>query len=71
MLGVSTALIAGLVGTITAYLVLTQMMGMDWVFLPMAVVNTVLIAGLITIGLGFVGTWHALGQKPAPLLRND
>ncbi len=71
LLGVSTALIAGLVGTITAYLVLTQMMGMDWVFLPMAVVNTVLIAGLITIGLGFVGTWHALGQKPAPLLRND
>jgi len=71
LLGVATALIAGAVGTLTGYLVLTQMMGMDWTFLPMAVVNTVLIASFITIGLGFVGTWRALGQKPAPLLRNE
>ncbi|MEM6901751.1 MAG: FtsX-like permease family protein [Pseudomonadota bacterium] len=71
VLGISTALIAGLAGTITAYLVLTGTMGMEWTFLPMAVINTVLIASLITIGLGFLGTWHALGQKPAPLLRND
>ncbi|MEO0392569.1 MAG: FtsX-like permease family protein [Pseudomonadota bacterium] len=71
LLGLSTALIAGLVGTITGYIVLTGMMGMDWQFIPSAVITTVLIAGGITIGLGFVGTWHALGQKPAPLLRND
>ncbi|MBV6634125.1 MAG: ABC transporter permease [Alphaproteobacteria bacterium] len=71
VLGISTALIAGVAGTITAYLVLTGTMGMAWTFLPMAVINTILIASVITIGLGFLGTWHALGQKPAPLLRND
>lgn len=71
ILGISTALIAGAVGTLAGYIVLTQMMGMDWQFLPSAVINTVLLAGGITIGLGLISTWHALGQKPAPLLRND
>jgi len=26
---------------------------------------------VLTVALGLVGTWYALGQKAAPLLRNE
>jgi len=29
------------------------------------------LAVLLTVTLGFAGTWHALGAKPAPYLRNE
>jgi putative ABC transport system permease protein len=29
-----------------------------------------MLCGAITISFGLVGTWRALGQKAAPLLRN-
>jgi putative ABC transport system permease protein len=31
---------------------------------------TVVLAVVLTIVLGFAGTWRALGQKAAPHLRN-
>jgi len=71
LLGLITALIAAAVGTATAWSVLTWVMEADWVFLPMSVLATVLLCTAITMGLGFVGTWRALGQKAAPLLRNE
>ena len=71
LLGLITAAIAALIGTATAWSVLTWVMEADWVFLPMAVMVTVLLCTAITMGLGFVGTWRALGQKAAPLLRNE
>ena len=42
----------------------------EWVFIPLTVLLTTLLCIGITLGLGFVGTWRALGQKAAPLLRN-
>jgi putative ABC transport system permease protein len=71
LLGLLTAAIAALLGTITAWAVLTQIMNAGWTFIPSAVLATTLICTLTTLGLGFVGTWHALGQKAAPLLRNE
>ena len=71
LLGLITALIAAVIGTITAWAVITWVMNQDWVFLPTAVVLTALLCTAITLGLGFVGTWRALGQKAAPLLRNE
>jgi putative ABC transport system permease protein len=32
---------------------------------------TAAVAAALTIGLGFAGTWRALGHKAAPLLRNE
>jgi putative ABC transport system permease protein len=29
-----------------------------------------LLAVLVTVGLGLLGTWRILSQKPAPYLRN-
>ncbi|NNG02909.1 MAG: FtsX-like permease family protein, partial [Inquilinus sp.] len=71
LLGLVTAAIAALVGTIAAWAVLTWVMEVDWVFLPGAVVGTTLLCAGITIAFGFLGTWRALGQKAAPLLRNE
>ncbi len=71
LLGLVTAAIAGLVGSLAAYLVLTEVMHMGFTFLPGAVVWTALIATAITLLFGFAGTWRALSQKAAPLLRNE
>jgi putative ABC transport system permease protein len=71
MLGVITAVIAGVIGTITAWVVLTQLMDFRWTFIPSAVITTAILCTAITLAFGFVGTWRALGQKAAPLLRNE
>jgi putative ABC transport system permease protein len=71
LLGLVTAAIAGLLGTFVAYLVLTEVMDMTFTFLPGAVLWTTLIAIGVTLALGFGGTWRALSQKAAPLLRNE
>ncbi|WP_343055054.1 ABC transporter permease [Azospirillum oleiclasticum] len=71
LLGLITAAIAGAIGTLTAWAVLTQVMSWEWTFLPSAVLSTALLCTTITLAFGFAGTWRALGQPAAPLLRND
>jgi putative ABC transport system permease protein len=46
-------------------------MTVDWVFLPVPLLWTVVLATLLTLALGFAATWRALGAKPAPYLRNE
>ena len=71
LLGLVSALIAGVVGTIAAYLIVTEVMGMPFSFRPEAVLLTVVLAVGTTLVLGFAGTWRALTQKAMPHLRND
>ncbi|HZH28823.1 MAG TPA: FtsX-like permease family protein [Azospirillaceae bacterium] len=71
LLGLVTAAIAGAVGTLTGWAVTVFVMDQPWTFLPSAVVMTTVLCTAITLGFGFVGTWRALGQPAAPLLRND
>ncbi len=71
LLGLLTAVIAAAIGTLAAYLVLTEVMRTPFVFLPWPVLATALIATVITLIFGFAGTYRALGQKAAPLLRNE
>ncbi len=71
LLGLITSAIAALIGTLTAWAVIIWVMEADWVFIPSTVFLTTLLCTGITLGLGFVGTWRALGQKAAPLLRNE
>jgi len=71
LLGLITAAIAGALGTLTAWAVLTQVMQAEFTFLPGVVVGTAILCTAITLTLGFIGTWRALGQPAAPLLRND
>lgn len=71
LLGLITAAIAAVIGTVTAWAVLTRVMRTDWVFIPETVLLTTLLCTAITLAFGFAGTWRALGQKAAPLLRNE
>ncbi len=71
LLGLSTAIIACLIGTVAAWAVVTEVMRVEFSFDPASVVVTALLAVVITLALGFYGTWRSLGQKAAPLLRNE
>jgi len=71
LLGFGTALIAAGAGTLAAYLVITQVMQAEWIFLPLTLSATVIGATVITMGFGLVGTWSALSRKAAPILRSE
>jgi putative ABC transport system permease protein len=71
ILGLATAALAAVLGTVAAYLVLTRIMRQGWEFEPAAVAATAAIATLLTIAVGYAGTWRALGAKAAPYLRNE
>lgn len=71
LLGLATAAIAGALGTAAAWAVVRHVMHIDWVFLPWEAAGAAVISTLVTLALGFVGAWRALGRKAAPLLRND
>ncbi len=69
ILGFGTAILSAVVGTLGAYLIVAQMMDAQWHWLPVTLAGTVLGAALVTILLGLLGTWQALGHKAAPVLR--
>ena len=71
MLGLATALIASFLGSVIAFGVVTQVMRSDFVLSVTAVATTAAVATVITLSMGFIGTWRALGQRPAGLLRNE
>jgi putative ABC transport system permease protein len=71
LLGLATAVIAGVVGGAAAFVVIEIVMQAEWIFVPEAALLTVGVALAATVSLGFAGTWAALGRKAAPLLRNE
>ena len=71
VLGLITALIAAVIGTLTAWAVIRFLMEAEWTFLPGVVAATTGLSLAVTLGVGLIGTWRALGQKAAPYLRNE
>ncbi len=71
LLGIATAAIAAALGTLSAWAVARFVMRIEWVFQPEIVIATAAVSAVLTLAFGFVGTWRALGQKAAPLLRNE
>jgi putative ABC transport system permease protein len=49
----------------------TRPLDADWIFVPGPVGLILAGAAVLTVALGFAGTWRALGAKAAPLLRNE
>ncbi|HEY1862250.1 MAG TPA: FtsX-like permease family protein [Roseiarcus sp.] len=69
LLGVSTAAFGLAAGTLAAYWVTARFMESDFVF-DGAVALAAAGGGLaITVGLGMIGAWRTLSQKPAAYLR--
>lgn len=69
LLGFATAIFAMVAGGIAAWFVITQIMQFPYEFLPSVAVGTIIIALVLTVGFGLLGTWQVLGQKAAPILR--
>ncbi len=70
MLGVATGVFGVAAGAIAASLIVNEVMGFRFVFLPGPALLAALLALGLTLLFGLVGTFTALGQKPAPVLRN-
>jgi putative ABC transport system permease protein len=70
IIGLATALFALLAGGAAAWFVIARIMTLPSAFLPEVAVSTVVIALVLTVGFGLIGTWRVLGHKAAPVLRN-
>jgi putative ABC transport system permease protein len=70
VLGLATAVVAVGAGTLAAYVVVTQVMKAGFAWSTTAALAAVVVALVLTVGFGLIGTWRALGQKPARILRD-
>ena len=71
LLGVVTAIFGVLAGGLAAWGIVTQIMRIDgFIWLWSSAIAAAVIALLVTVGLGLIGAWRILGQKPAPWLRD-
>ncbi len=71
LMGAASAVIAGGLGTLIAYVLVTRPLRADWVFVPGPLVVIIAAASALAMAFGFAGTWRALGAKAAPYLRNE
>jgi putative ABC transport system permease protein len=69
MLGLATAVLSAMIGSLASWAVVTQMMHADWSWLPLTIALTLILGLAATVFLGLIGAWAALGQKAAPILR--
>jgi putative ABC transport system permease protein len=70
MIGFATALFGVIAGSVAAWLIVTRLMTLSFVWQAGSAAGVVLAALIITVGLGLAGTLLALNQKPATVLRN-
>jgi len=71
LLGIIAGLISALVGSLAAMGILKGLMDTSFRLHPGAILATLLVGIVLTLGLGLLGTWKALGHKPAELLRRE
>jgi putative ABC transport system permease protein len=70
LIGLATAIVGVAAGSVAASLVMTEVMNLSFVFLPVPALAATVCAAALTIAFGLIGTFSALGQKPAPVLRH-
>ncbi len=70
LIGLATAIFALVAGGVAAWFIVARIMTLRSEFLPDVAVATIVIALILTVGIGLIGTWRVLGQKAAPVLRN-
>jgi len=70
MIGLATAVFGVISGSIAAYLIVTRLMTLSFIWQAGSAAGVVVAALIVTVGLGLAGTLLALNQKPASVLRN-
>jgi putative ABC transport system permease protein len=70
LIGLATAVFGVFAGSVAAYLIVTRLMTLSFVWQAGSATIVVAAALLVTVGLGLAGTLLALNQKPASVLRN-
>jgi putative ABC transport system permease protein len=70
LLGAVTAFFGVAAGSVAAWLVVTKVMNLNFVWLPGPAAGAAFGALVVTVALGLAGTFSALGHKPATVLRN-
>ncbi|MEO9873792.1 MAG: FtsX-like permease family protein, partial [Anderseniella sp.] len=71
LLGLATAVFAIIAGGLSAWAVITQILGLEWQFSGLIAVATALVALAVTVAAGLATTWSALRANPARVLRVD
>ena len=70
MIGFATAIFGVFAGSVAAWLIVTRLMTLGFVWQAGSAAGVVAAALVVTVGLGLAGTLVALNQKPATVLRN-
>ncbi|MGE3365874.1 MAG: ABC transporter permease [Rhizobiaceae bacterium] len=70
LIGLATAVFALAAGGLAAWYVVARIMKLPSTFLPEVAGGTLVLALVLTVGIGLAGTWRVLGHKAAPVLRN-
>src|SRR4051794_36634529 len=70
MIGLATAVFGVLAGSLAAWLIVTRLMTLGFIWQAGSAAGVVAAALIVTVGLGLAGTLLALSQKPATVLRN-
>lgn len=70
MIGFATAVFGVLAGSVAAWLIVTRLMTLGFVWQAGSAAIVVAAALAVTVGLGLAGTLVALNRKPASVLRN-
>lgn len=70
LIGAAAAALAAVLGTIGAWVLMTYYMRVPFILLPGSVAAVAAASVAAIVALGLAGTWRALGQRPAPLLRH-
>jgi putative ABC transport system permease protein len=70
LLGSATAVFGVLSGSLAGWLIVSDLMHLRFSWLPWPALAAALGAVAATVALGLIGTFSALGQKPASVLRN-
>jgi putative ABC transport system permease protein len=70
LLGTATAVFGALAGSLAGWMIVTELMHLRFVWAPLPAVLATIGAVAVTVVLGLAGTFAALGQKPAFVLRN-
>jgi putative ABC transport system permease protein len=70
LIGLATAVFGVIAGSIAAWMIVTRLMTLSFIWQAGSAAAVVASALVVTVGLGLAGTLLALNQKPATVLRN-